>query len=113
MPHGEEGIIVDVKVFDRKDHAELAPGVNRMVRVYIAQKRKISVGDKMAGRHGNKGVVSRVLRQGRTCRSCRTARRSDRAEPAGRSVPYEPGSGFWRCTLGMAAKSARLARGDA
>ena len=63
VPHGEEGIIVDVKVFDRKDHAELAPGVNRMVRVYIAQKRKISVGDKMAGRHGNKGVVSRVLRQ--------------------------------------------------
>ena len=63
MPHGEEGIIVDVKVFDRKDHAELSPGVNRMVRVYIAQKRKISVGDKMAGRHGNKGVVSRILRQ--------------------------------------------------
>ncbi len=63
VPHGEEGIIVDVKVFDRKDHAELAPGVNRMVRVYIAQKRKISVGDKMAGRHGNKGVVSRVMRQ--------------------------------------------------
>ena len=63
VPHGEEGIIVDVKVFDRKDHAELAPGVNRMVRVYIAQKRKISVGDQMAGRHGNKGVVSRVLRQ--------------------------------------------------
>ena len=63
VPHGEEGIIVDVKVFDRKDHAELAPGVNRMVRVYIAQKRKMSVGDKMAGRHGNKGVVSRVLRQ--------------------------------------------------
>ena len=63
VPHGEEGIIVDVKVFDRKDHAELAPGVNRMVRVYIAQKRKISVGDKMAGRQGNKGVVSRVLRK--------------------------------------------------
>ena len=63
VPHGEEGIIVDVKVFDRKDHAELSPGVNLMVRVYIAQKRKISVGDKMAGRHGNKGVVSRILRQ--------------------------------------------------
>ena len=63
VPHGEEGIIVDVKVFDRKDHSELSPGVNRMVRVYIAQKRKISVGDKMAGRHGNKGVVSRVLRK--------------------------------------------------
>ena len=63
VPHGEQGIIVDVKVFDRKDHAELSPGVNRMVRVYIAQKRKISVGDKMAGRHGNKGVVSRVMRK--------------------------------------------------
>ena len=63
VPHGEQGIIVDVKVFDRKDHSELSAGVNRMVRVYIAQKRKISVGDKMAGRHGNKGVVSRVLRQ--------------------------------------------------
>ncbi len=63
VPHGEEGIIVDVKVFDRKDHSELSPGVNRMVRVYIAQKRKISVGDKMAGRHGNKGVVSRILRR--------------------------------------------------
>ena len=55
--------VKSVKVFDRKDHAELSPGVNRMVRVYIAQKRKISVGDKMAGRHGNKGVVSRILRQ--------------------------------------------------
>ena len=63
VPHGEQGIIVDVKVFDRKDHSELSPGVNRMVRVYIAQKRKISVGDKMAGRHGNKGVVSRVMRK--------------------------------------------------
>ena len=63
VPHGEQGIIVDVKVFDRKEHSELSPGVNRMVRVYIAQKRKISVGDKMAGRHGNKGVVSRVMRK--------------------------------------------------
>ena len=63
VPHGEQGIIVDVKVFDRKEHSELSPGVNRMVRVYICQKRKISVGDKMAGRHGNKGVVSRVMRK--------------------------------------------------
>ena len=63
VPHGEQGIIVDVKVFDRKDHSELSPGVNRKERVYIAQKRKISVGDKMAGRHGNKGVVSRVMRK--------------------------------------------------
>ena len=61
VPHGEAGIIVDVKVFTRENGDELAPGVNKVVRVYIAQKRKISVGDKMAGRHGNKGVVSRVL----------------------------------------------------
>ena len=63
VPHGEAGIIVDVKVFTRENGDELAPGVNRVVRVYIAQKRKISVGDKMAGRHGNKGVVSRILPQ--------------------------------------------------
>ena len=61
VPHGESGIVVDVKIFTRKNRDELAPGVNKQVRVYIAQKRKISVGDKMAGRHGNKGVVSRVL----------------------------------------------------
>ncbi|HIR51069.1 MAG TPA: DNA-directed RNA polymerase subunit beta [Candidatus Avoscillospira avicola] len=61
VPHGESGIIVDVKVFTRENGDELSPGVNKVVRVYIAQKRKISVGDKMAGRHGNKGVVSRVL----------------------------------------------------
>jgi len=61
VPHGEGGIVVDVKVFTRENKDELSPGVNQMVRVYIAQKRKISVGDKMAGRHGNKGVVSRIL----------------------------------------------------
>ncbi len=61
VPHGEQGIIVDVKVFSREAGDELPPGVNKSVRVYIAQKRKISVGDKMAGRHGNKGVVSRIL----------------------------------------------------
>ena len=60
-PHGESGIIVDVKVFTRENGDEMSPGVNQVVRVYIAQKRKISVGDKMAGRHGNKGVVSRIL----------------------------------------------------
>ena len=63
VPHGEGGIVVDVKIFTRENRDELSPGVNEMVRVYIAQKRKISVGDKMAGRHGNKGVVSRVLRE--------------------------------------------------
>ncbi len=61
VPHGESGIVVDVKIFTKENSDELAPGVTKSVRVYIAQKRKISVGDKMAGRHGNKGVVSRVL----------------------------------------------------
>ena len=61
MPHGMSGIVVDVKVYDRSNSEDLAPGVNKVVRVYVAQKRKISVGDKMAGRHGNKGVVSRIL----------------------------------------------------
>ena len=61
VPHGEYGIVVDAKVFTRESNDELSPGVNQTVRIYIAQKRKISVGDKMAGRHGNKGVVSRVL----------------------------------------------------
>ena len=61
VPHGETGIVVDVKVFTRENGDDVGPGVNQLVRVYIAQKRKISVGDKMAGRHGNKGVVSRVL----------------------------------------------------
>ena len=64
VPHGEYGIVVEAKVFTRENGDELSPGVNQAVRIYIAQKRKISVGDKMAGRHGNKGVVSRVL----TCR---------------------------------------------
>ena len=61
VPHGEEGIVVDVKVFTRENKDELTAGVNKLVRCYIAQKRKISVGDKMAGRHGNKGVISRIL----------------------------------------------------
>ena len=63
VPHGEGGVVVDVKVFTRENKDELEPGVNKLVRVYIAQKRKIQVGDKMAGRHGNKGVISRVLSQ--------------------------------------------------
>ncbi len=61
VPHGENGIVIDVKVFSRENSDDLSPGVTKVVRVYIAQKRKISVGDKMAGRHGNKGVVSRIL----------------------------------------------------
>ena len=63
VPHGEEGKIVDIKIFTRENNDEMAPGVNKQVRVYIAQKRKISVGDKMSGRHGNKGVVSKIMRQ--------------------------------------------------
>ena len=61
LPHGEEGIVIDVRVFDRTNSSELQPGVNKIVRVYVANKRKINVGDKMAGRHGNKGVISRIL----------------------------------------------------
>ncbi|MBQ8196847.1 MAG: DNA-directed RNA polymerase subunit beta [Clostridia bacterium] len=61
VPHGEGGVVVDVKIFTRANKDELAPGVNKLIRVYIAQKRKISIGDKMAGRHGNKGVISRIL----------------------------------------------------
>ncbi len=61
VPHGEGGVVVDVKIFTRANKDELSPGVNKLVRVYIAQKRKISIGDKMAGRHGNKGVISRIL----------------------------------------------------
>ena len=61
LPHGQSGIVVDVKIFTRENKDEMSPGVNKLVRVYVAQKRKLGVGDKMAGRHGNKGVVSRVL----------------------------------------------------
>ena len=61
VPHGESGKVIDVKVFNRNDGDELPPGVNQLVRVYVAQKRKISVGDKLAGRHGNKGVISKIL----------------------------------------------------
>lgn len=63
VPHGESGKIVDVKIFTRENNDEMSPGINKQVRVYIAQKRKISVGDKMSGRHGNKGVVSQIMRQ--------------------------------------------------
>ena len=75
VPHGEQGKVIGVRVFNRDDGDELSPGVNQLVRVYVAQKRKISDGDKLAGRHGNKGVISTILPR-RTCRSCPTARRS-------------------------------------
>ena len=61
VPHGESGIVIGVRVFDREDDDELPPGVNQLVRVYVAQKRKISDGDKLAGRHGNKGVIAKIL----------------------------------------------------
>ena len=61
MPHGENGKVIDVRVFSREDGDELPPGVNQLVRVYVGQKRKISEGDKLAGRHGNKGVISKIL----------------------------------------------------
>ena len=61
VPHGESGKVIDVRVFSRDDSHELPPGVNQLVRVYVAQKRKISEGDKLAGRHGNKGVISKIL----------------------------------------------------
>ncbi len=61
VPHGESGTVIGVRVFDREEGDELAPGVNQLVRVYVAQKRKISDGDKLAGRHGNKGVISKIL----------------------------------------------------
>ena len=61
VPHGESGKVIDVRVFSREDSHELPPGVNQLVRVYVAQKRKISEGDKLAGRHGNKGVISKIL----------------------------------------------------
>ena len=93
VPHGESGIVVDVKVFTRENGDELSPGVNMVVRVYIAQKRKISVGDKMAGRHGNKGVVSRILPQEDMPFLADGTSARHRTEPAGRTVPNEHRSG--------------------
>ncbi len=110
VPHGEGGIVVDVKIFTRENHDELSPGVNEMVRVYIAQKRKISVGDKMAGRHGNKGVVSRILPEEDMPFLPDGTPLADRAEPAGRAFPYEhrPGAGS---APGPGRQGAGLARG--
>ena len=81
VPHGAYGIVVDVKVFTPDNSDELQPGVREQVRVYIAQKRKISVGDKMAGRHGNKGVVSRILPQEGYALPARRHPAGHRAEP--------------------------------
>ena len=93
VPHGESGIIVDAKVFTRENGDELGPGVNQVVRVYIAQRRKIQVGDKMAGRHGNKGVVSRVCLR-RICPSLPDGTPLDIVlNPLSVSSPYEHRSG--------------------
>ena len=73
MPHGEHGKVVDVQVFSREDDVELSAGVEKMVRVYVANRRKITAGDKMAGRHGNKGVISQVCWLSKTCLSWKTA----------------------------------------
>ena len=87
VPHGESGKVIDVKVFSRDEHHELPPGVNQLVRVYVAQKRKISVGDKLAGRHGNKGVISKILPdRGHALPGRRHARRHH-PQPARRARP--------------------------
>ena len=93
VPHGEYGIVVDVKHFDRRDCEELSPGVNKKVRIYIAQKRKIQVGDKMAGRHGNKGVVSPRAPAGGYAVPAGRQTAGYRFESPWRSVPYEYRSG--------------------
>ena len=110
VPHGEVGIVVDVKIFTRENRDELSPGVNQMVRVYIAQKRKISVGDKMAGRHGNKGVVSRILPEEDMPFLPDGTPLAHRSEPAGRAHPHEhrPGAGS---APGPGRQGAGLARG--
>ena len=102
VPHGEYGIVVDAKVFTRENGDELAPGVNQAVRIYIAQKRKISVGDKMAGRHGNKGVVSRVLTSRRYAIPAKRTSTGYRAESSGCAFSYEyrtgAGDSFESCS---------------
>ena len=93
VPHGEYGIVVDARVFTRENGDELSPGVNQAVRIYIAQKRKISVGDKMGGRHGNKGVVSRVLPVEDMPLPAQWPSPGHCAEPPGRAFPYEHRTG--------------------
>ena len=110
VPHGEFGIVVDVKLFTRENRDELSPGVNQMVRVYIAQKRKISVGDKMAGRHGNKGVVSAAFCRRRICPSWRTARRWISCSTRWAFRSRMNIGQVLEVHLGLAAKRAGLAR---
>ena len=104
----EAGIIVDVKVFTRENGDELNPGVNELVRCYIAQKRKISVGDKMAGRHGNKGVISRVLPEEDMPIPTRRKTTTNLFKSFRGSISYEHWSGI-RSSLRMGSKSIRMA----
>ena len=112
VPHGESGKVIDVKVFSRDEHHELPPGVNQLVRVYVAQKRKISVGDKLAGRHGNKGVISKILPiEDMPFLADGTAGRHH-PEPARRAEPDERGPGArgsprLRRPLGLGRTTAR------
>ena len=94
VPHGERGKVIDVRVSDRNSREELSPGVNRMVRVWIAQTRKLTVGDKMAGRHGNKGVISRVLPVEDMPYLDNGTPRANHSEPHRRALPHEPGTGL-------------------
>ena len=104
VPHGESGKVIGVRVFDREDGDELPPGVNQLVRVYVAQKRKISDGDKLAGRHGNKGVISKILPdRGHAVHGGRHAGRH-RAQPARRAAPDEHRPGPGDSTSGWLAK---------
>ena len=111
VPHGETGKVIDVRVFSRDDGHELPPGVNQLVRVYVAQKRKISEGDKLAGRHGNKGVISKILPIEDMPHLADGTRRRHHPEPPGRAQPDErrarssrPTSATRRCTAGRAAR---------
>ncbi len=123
VPHGEKGKIIDVKVFSRENGDELSPGVNHLVRVYVAQKRKILQGDKMAGRHGNKGVIAKVLPEEDMPYMEDGYAGRHRSEPAGRSVAHEPrtdhgdasrlgGAHAWheRCDAGVRRRPRRRHR---
>ena len=103
VPHGEKGKIIDVKRFSRENGDELSPGVNHLVRVYVAQKRKILQGDKMAGRHGNKGVIAKVLPEEDMPYTEDGTSGRHRAQPAGRAVAHEP-----RADHGDASRLGRI-----
>ena len=107
VPHGEAGTIVDIKIFTRENSEELGPGVNQVIRCYIATKRKISVGDKMAGRHGNKGVISRILPEEDMPFLPDGTPVDIVLKPNGYTFSYEPRTGF-RGSFGNGSKSARL-----